>query len=112
MAGTDITLTPTAAEEIRHLMKQEGVEENAAFLRIGTREGGCSGLSYVMEFDSEKTADDEIFESQGVRILCDTKSYFNLAGIELDYQGGLAGRGFLFKNPNARLSCGCGKSFS
>ncbi|MCZ7582289.1 MAG: iron-sulfur cluster assembly accessory protein [Deltaproteobacteria bacterium] len=111
MAGTEIKLSETAANEIRNLIAQEGLNGDV-YLRLGVSEGGCSGLSYQMQFDTSKTDADQVFESHGIKILCDTESYFSLAGIELDYQGGLGGQGFLFKNPNARHSCGCGKSFS
>lgn len=111
MAGTEITVTQSAAQEIRNLMTQEGYQEEA-FLRIGVKEGGCSGLSYIMHFDTSKSDNDQIFECAGIKIVCDSDSFFSLAGIELDYQGGLGGQGFMFKNPNARMSCGCGKSFS
>ncbi len=111
MAETDISVSQTAANEIRNLMAQEGLNEGA-FLRIGVKEGGCSGLSYIMHFDTKVGENDQVFECEGIKILCDSESYFSLTGIELDYQGGLGGQGFMFKNPNARMSCGCGKSFS
>ncbi|MCB1153212.1 MAG: iron-sulfur cluster assembly accessory protein [Deltaproteobacteria bacterium] len=108
---TEISLTETAAVQVRELLKQEGLEGENAFLRIGAKEGGCSGLSYIMQFETEKADDDQVFESHGIKILCDTASYFNLAGVTLDFQGGLGGQGFMFENPNARTTCGCGKSF-
>ncbi|MBZ0272760.1 iron-sulfur cluster assembly accessory protein [bacterium] len=110
--GTEITLSDRAAQEVRRLIEQEGLGgSDGVYLRLGTQEGGCSGLSYIMQFETEKGEADQVFEANGVKILCDTESYFNLAGIELDYQGGLGGQGFMFKNPNARTSCACGKSF-
>jgi iron-sulfur cluster assembly protein len=107
----DITLTENAALEIKQLMQREGLRTDA-YLRIGIKEGGCAGMSYVIQFDEKKTDDDEEFESEGIKIVCDTRSYFNLAGIELDFVGGIGGQGFLFKNPSANKSCSCGKSFS
>eukprot|EP00095_Tigriopus_kingsejongensis_P010915 maker-scaffold6673_size3677-snap-gene-0.0 protein:Tk10915 transcript:maker-scaffold6673_size3677-snap-gene-0.0-mRNA-1 annotation:"-like protein" len=74
--------------------------------------GGCSGLSYKMDFDNEKQADDQIFESNGYKVVCDLKSFLYLCGTELDFTDGLNGKGFQFNNPNASRSCGCGESFS
>jgi iron-sulfur cluster assembly protein len=79
---------------------------------VGVESGGCSGLRYKLEFDSELRSDDKIFEDKGVRIVCDRKSFLYLVGTELDFSDGLNGDGFKFKNPNASRTCGCGDSFS
>ena len=83
-----------------------------AFIRVGVKGGGCSGLSYVMDFDTELKEDDKVFEDKGIKIVVDKKSFLYLVGTELDYAGGLNGKGFSFINPNASRTCGCGESFS
>jgi iron-sulfur cluster assembly protein len=85
---------------------------DGSFIRVGVEGGGCSGLRYKLEFDSELRSDDKIFEDKGVRIVCDRKSFLYLVGTELDFSDGLNGDGFKFKNPNASRTCGCGDSFS
>jgi len=90
-------------------------EDNApagSFIRVGVKGGGCSGLTYDMSFDHIINDNDKVFEDKGVKIVCDKKSILYLAGTELDYSGGLNGKGFLFNNPNANRTCGCGESFS
>lgn len=83
-----------------------------AFIRVGVKGGGCSGLMYELKFDSELGPDDKVFEDNGVKVVVDKKSFLYLVGTELDYSGGLNGKGFVFKNPNADRTCGCGESFS
>jgi iron-sulfur cluster assembly protein len=83
-----------------------------AFIRVGVKGGGCSGLSYELKFDTEETSDDKSFEDNGIKVVVDKKSFLYLVGTELDYAGGLNGRGFVFNNPNADRTCGCGESFS
>jgi iron-sulfur cluster assembly protein len=83
-----------------------------AFIRVGVKGGGCSGLSYELKFDTVETPDDKSFEDNGVKVVVDKKSFLYLVGTELDYAGGLNGRGFVFNNPNADRNCGCGESFS
>ena len=90
-------------------------EQNAAaeaFIRVGVKGGGCSGLTYIMDFDTALNDDDKVFEDRGVKIVVDKKSFLYLIGTELDYTGGLNGKGFSFINPNASRTCGCGESFS
>ncbi len=93
-------------------MNQEGFDPSRDFVRVGVKSGGCSGLSYELKFDKEKDSQDKLFEDNMVRILVDKKSLLYLVGTTLDYSGGLNGKGFVFKNPNANRTCGCGESFS
>jgi iron-sulfur cluster assembly protein len=105
-----ITLTHTAGRKVQELMTSRGVP--AAGLRIGVRGGGCSGNSYFMEFADQAGPGDHVIESEGVKLIVDTRSAMLLAGTEVDYVEGLMGTGFKFNNPNARHSCACGESFS
>src|SRR5574342_104318 len=105
-----IEITDTAVEEVRRMMAKEQV--NAAGLRVGVKGGGCSGLSYNLSFESQSRTGDKVFERDGVKLFCDLKSYIYLNGTVLDYDSGLMGKGFVFMNPNAKKSCGCGSSFS
>ncbi len=91
---------------------QEAKNPTDAFIRVGVEGGGCSGLTYKLEFDSQMKPDDKIFEDKGVKIVCDKKSFLYLIGTELDFTDGLNGKGFQFNNPNASRTCGCGESFS
>ena len=83
-----------------------------AFIRVGVKGGGCSGLTYIMDFDTELKDEDKVFEDNGIKIVVDKKSFLYLVGTELNYSGGLNGKGFEFINPNANRTCGCGESFS
>ena len=106
-----ITLTPGAIAEVKRLMAQQQ-QPNVA-LRLGVKGGGCSGLNYVMGLDSAELKQfDQAFETDGVKILVDTKSHLYLDGMTIDYVTGMTGGGFQFNNPNAKKSCGCGTSFS
>lgn len=105
-----IQISEKALTQIKRIMEAENRQGQA--LRIGVRSGGCSGLSYVMEFSGEQLPNDEVVEMDGVRILVDVFSAMYLKGSELDFSDGLNGAGFEFKNPNAARSCGCGQSFS
>ncbi len=93
-------------------MKDDGFNPVQDFVRVGVKSGGCSGLSYELEFDSNQLNEDRLFEDNGVKILVDKKSLLYLVGTTLDYSGGLNGKGFVFNNPNANRTCGCGESFS
>jgi iron-sulfur cluster assembly protein len=106
-----VTVTEKAKEKVIELMKEENLNDTY-FLRVGVKGGGCSGLSYVMDFDNITQKGDEIFEDKGVKIVCDMKSLLYLFGTELDYSGGLNGKGFTWNNPSATRVCGCGESFS
>lgn len=106
-----ITVSENAKKQAIRLM-EEGESPKDSFIRVGVKGGGCSGLSYDLTFDHVITGDDKIFEDKGIKIVCDKKSILYLAGTELDFSGGLNGKGFFFKNPNANRTCGCGESFS
>ena len=106
-----IKVTERAKEKALELMLQEN-KTTEAFIRVGVEGGGCSGLSYKLEFDVNQRPDDKVFEDKGVKIVCDKKSFLYLVGTELDFSDGLNGKGFLFNNPNASRTCGCGESFS
>jgi iron-sulfur cluster assembly accessory protein len=105
-----ITLTSVAADKVRELLAKRGTPGYG--LRVGVRGGGCSGNSYFMEFCEGEDAGDSVIESQGVRLVVDSKSSMLLTGTEIDYVSGLMGAGFKFNNPNVRHSCACGESFS
>ena len=105
-----VTLTEKASKQVKKLMQDQKLEQ--VFLRMGVKGGGCSGLSYSLEFDTEKGTHDKTFDIDGVPVVVDAKSYLYLNGITLDYvTEGLQG-GFTFVNPQAKSSCGCGTSFS
>ena len=105
-----IEISDKAVEEVRRMMHKEGVL--ASGLRVGVKGGGCSGLSYNLTFESQSRTGDKVFERENVKLFCDLKSYIYLNGTVLDYDSGLMGKGFVFMNPNAKKSCGCGSSFS
>ena len=106
-----ITVTERAKEKALELMLKEH-KETEAFIRVGVEGGGCSGLTYKLEFDTIQKPEDKVFEDKGIKIVCDKKSFLYLIGTELDFSDGLNGKGFLFQNPNASRTCGCGESFS
>lgn len=106
-----VHITEKAADEVKKLLEREKLPVTTAGLRVGVKGGGCSGLSYSMSLSEAPTEADMVFEDAGVRLFVDKKSYMHLAGTNLDFQDGLTGRGFVFENPNAQKSCGCGKSF-
>jgi len=93
-------------------MREEGFNPAQDFIRVGVKSGGCSGLSYDLSFDNSKSDQDRLFEDNQVKILVDKKSLLYLLGTTLEYSGGLNGKGFIFNNPNAERTCGCGESFS
>jgi iron-sulfur cluster assembly protein len=106
-----ITVSNAAKEHAAQLIKEENHPENT-FIRVGVDGGGCSGLMYNLIFDNVLKEGDQLFEDNGVKVVVDRKSFLYLVGTELDYSGGLNGKGFVFKNPNASRTCGCGESFS
>ena len=106
-----ITVTERAKDKALILMEEEH-KPTGSFIRVGVEGGGCSGLTYKLEFDNQMRADDKIFEDKGMKIVCDKKSFLYLIGTELDFTDGLNGKGFQFNNPNASRTCGCGESFS
>ena len=107
-----IKVSDHAKEKAIQLMTEDGFKPFEDFIRVGVKSGGCSGLVYVLQFDNEKTDADQIFEDNGIKIIVDKKSILYLAGTTLEYSGGLNGKGFVFNNPNASRTCGCGESFS
>ncbi|SMC57201.1 HesB/IscA family protein [Moheibacter sediminis] len=107
-----IQVSDTAKNKIASLMQEDGTTIEESFVRVGVESGGCSGLSYKLIFDQEKKEGDKIFEDKGVKIVVDKKSFLYLVGTTLEYSGGLNGKGFIFNNPNAQRTCGCGESFS
>lgn len=107
-----IQVSDTAKSKIASLMQEEGTTIEQSFVRVGVESGGCSGLSYKLIFDQERKEGDKFFEDKGVKIVVDKKSFLYLVGTTLEYSGGLNGKGFIFNNPNAQRTCGCGESFS
>ncbi len=107
---TIVTITDSAILEVKRLAAQEKAE--TLYLRLGVAAGGCSGMSYSMGFDTESTENDISLNVQNVTVIIDKKAATYLQGTVLDYKGGMLGGGFVFENPNAKRSCGCGTSFS
>jgi iron-sulfur cluster assembly protein len=108
-----IFISEKAAEKVRQLMDEAGVANDPTyFLRVGVVGGGCSGLSYKMDFDNEIGPTDQQFEDQGLKLVTDLKSFLYLVNTMLEFSDGLNGKGFFFSNPNASRTCGCGESFS
>ena len=105
-----ITITENAEKKINELLQEENKKDH--FVRVAVKAGGCSGLSYDLTFDKESGADDKIFEHNNVKLVVDKRSFLYLVGTTLEYSGGLNGKGFVFNNPNAQRTCGCGESFS
>ena len=105
-----ISVTDNAKNQALKLMQEEGKE--GFFIRVGVKGGGCSGLMYQLEMDNEEREEDRSFTDNGIKIVVDKKSYLYLIGTTLDFSGGLNGKGFVFVNPNADRTCGCGESFS
>ena len=107
-----IKVSDNAKTRIEQLMMESGFNVGEHFVRVGVKSGGCSGLSYDLDFDKEMRDSDKIFEDNPVKIIIDKKSFLYLVGTTLEYSGGLNGKGFVFNNPNANRTCGCGESFS
>jgi len=107
-----IKVSESAKKKVSVLMTEEGYDVSKDYVRVGVKSGGCSGLSYELNFDSQINETDKVFEDNDVRILVDKKSFLYLVGTVLEYSGGLNGKGFVFNNPNAQRTCGCGESFS
>lgn len=107
-----IKVSDFAKTKLISLMSEDGYNPQQDFVRVGVKSGGCSGLSYELKFDKITSDDDKIFEDNGVRIVVNKKSFLYLVGTTLEYSGGLNGKGFVFNNPNANRTCGCGESFS
>ena len=112
MPATGIEVTEKAAANIRRILAKENISPEVGGLRLGVQGGGCSGMSYVLRFETESDEHDNIFEFGGVRVFIDPKSFIYLRGMTLDFEDTLMRQGFVFNNPNATKSCGCGTSFS
>lgn len=106
-----IKVNDSAKDQVAKLMSEDS-SPDGSFVRVGVEGGGCSGLMYKLEFDHEMKEGDQVYEDNGVKVVVDKKSFLYLVGTELDYSGGLNGKGFNFINPNANRTCGCGESFS
>ena len=107
-----IKVSDDASKKIAAMMQDDGFEATKDYVRVGVKSGGCSGLSYDLKFDKELGENDKVFEDNGIKIAVEKKSFLYLAGTILEFSGGLNGKGFVFNNPNAQRTCGCGESFS
>jgi iron-sulfur cluster assembly protein len=106
-----ISISTLAAKQIMRLQSEGESPTEGQFLRIKVVQGGCSGMSYKLDFANEHDENDRLFEEHGTKVVVDAKSLLYIAGMTLDYEGGLNGKGFVFSNPNAAKTCGCGISF-
>lgn len=107
-----LKVSENAKSKIAQLMADDGFDIAKDFVRVGVKSGGCSGLSYELKFDHNLGENDKLFNEENVKIAIDKKSFLYLVGTTLEYSGGLNGKGFVFQNPNANRTCGCGESFS
>jgi iron-sulfur cluster assembly protein len=106
-----VILTETAAREIKTIIEQQELNAESIRLRVGVKGGGCSGFSYLLDLTETQRDSDEAFSEHGVTLICDPKSYLYLNGTTIDFREEIMGRGFVFNNPNATSTCGCGSSF-
>ncbi len=106
-----VMLTDTAAREIRTIVTQQELDLEKVRLRVGVKGGGCSGFSYILDLTETQKEHDEAFDQHGIKVICDPKSYLYLNGVTIDFKDEHMGRGFVFNNPNATSTCGCGSSF-
>jgi len=107
-----IKVSEIAKKKVVELMTDDGFNATTDFVRVGVKSGGCSGLSYDLTFDKIQQENDKLFEENNIKIIVDKKSFLYLVGTTLEYSGGLNGKGFVFNNPNANRTCGCGESFA
>ena len=107
-----ISISDSALKQLASLIQAEGKNTDQTFVRVGVQSGGCSGLSYDLTFDDQKKESDQTFTFEGITLLVDKKSLLYLVGTTLEYSSGLNGKGFVFQNPNATRTCGCGESFA
>ncbi|GAA0871578.1 iron-sulfur cluster assembly accessory protein [Gangjinia marincola] len=107
-----IKVSEQAKQKLSVLMSEEGFDVAKDYVRVGVQSGGCSGLTYQLKFDDNTLETDKVFEDNDVKIAVDKKSFLYLVGTTLEFSGGLNGKGFVFNNPNAQRTCGCGESFS
>ncbi|HOB75519.1 MAG TPA: iron-sulfur cluster assembly accessory protein [Phycisphaerae bacterium] len=106
-----LMLTERAAQEVKTILEQQNLPIESTYLRLGVKGGGCSGFSYSLDLTETKSELDEEFDCHGIKLVCDPKSYLYLDGTTLDFKDEIMGRGFVFNNPNATHTCGCGSSF-
>ncbi len=109
---TGVVLTETAAKEIRTIIQSQELDTDKVRLRVGVKGGGCSGFSYLLDLTETQKDSDEVFEQHGIKVVVDPKSLLYLGGTVVDFRDEVMGRGFVFQNPNATTSCGCGSSFA
>lgn len=107
-----IEITETAAREIKTIIQQQELDAGKVRLRVGVKGGGCSGFSYLLDLTEQERDTDEKFDRHGITVVCDHKSYLYLNGTTIDFKDEIMGRGFVFNNPNATNTCGCGSSFT
>lgn len=107
-----ITLTENAAKEVQTIISQQELDAENVRLRVGVKGGGCSGFSYILDLTENEKETDEVIEQHGVKLICDPKSLLYLGGTTIDFKDEIMGRGFVFSNPNASTTCGCGSSFA
>ncbi len=107
-----VILSETASKEVKKIIVDQELDADKVRLRVGVKGGGCSGFSYVLDLTETQKETDEVFEQHGVKIIVDPKSLLYLNGVTVDFRDEIMGRGFVFNNPNATSSCGCGSSFS
>ena len=107
-----VNVSDTAAQQLLNIFIEENKDPKENYVRVGVKSGGCSGLSYILDFEDKPFEDDKVVESNGINLLINKKSLLYLIGTTLEYSSGLNGKGFYWENPNAQRSCGCGESFS
>ncbi|MFK7758705.1 MAG: HesB/IscA family protein [Phycisphaerales bacterium] len=107
-----VIITELAAKEIQTIIKSQDLDADKVRLRVGVKGGGCSGFSYLLDLTETQKDSDEMFEQHGIKVIVDPKSMLYLSGVVVDFKDEIMGRGFVFNNPNASSSCGCGSSFS
>ncbi|MDX1563877.1 MAG: iron-sulfur cluster insertion protein ErpA [Phycisphaeraceae bacterium] len=107
-----IELTESAAQEVKQICDKEKLDPQNVYLRVGVKGGGCSGFNYLLDLTEDSSEDDWQFDQHGVRLVCDQKSYLYLQGVSIDFKREMMASGFVFKNPNANNTCGCGASFA
>ena len=111
-ADAPIRLSASAAREVQNIVKQQELDAEKIRLRVGVKGGGCSGFSYLLDLTEAQKETDEVFELHGIKVIVDPKSLLYLGGVTVDFKDEIMGRGFVFHNPNASSTCGCGSSFS
>ncbi len=111
-APSTVILSESAAREVRNIVQQQELDADKIRLRVGVKGGGCSGFSYLLDLTETQKETDEVFEQHGIKIIVDPKSLLYLGGTTIDFKDEIMGRGFVFQNPNATSTCGCGSSFS